>query len=1187
MKIKIPVIHLAVLLLLALALGAPGGAAAASPTCDRSGCGRATCATPAAVVPSDRWGGLRPFNPSYTACTPQGPAFCTDSTAFVESQQSYASFPWFMSLDTQNGYLFVALSHGLQVWDARGAYPSPLSQLSFQAFPVWSSNPEIKWPLQDVSAPPGVDDEVAVSGLSDIGMAIIDLTDKTSPKILYQSYKKEGNQVYAMTTGGRRYAFLAAPTADPSGGLFAYDMTAAKAYSACFEAVPATGETIQCPGVYLGKVGSRTSASFVDGVDQFVAVSYSTQRGFDIWDVSNPASPVLKLSGLADRPVYGVAMWKQGSSYYLAARSESVEGGASVHRTSIYDVSCVAGSCAGLGAPLSSGEYEGGGSDFLDFSRSDGVPFLYLGSDDRCSGGTQREWLLDVSNPAAPQDISPFNYWGWYYRGGPTGFNLVAPRSGKFVGSVFYRAALSLFDFHQRTGTTGGGGSAIDVAGPDSGQTGGLYTFTATATGCTPSAGGWTWSVADGAIAGPATGPQIMVTWPNPGTKPVAATNFACGSALGVKPVAISGTGTLSASFTYSPSSPQPGQTIFFDASSSTGGPTQYAWNFGDGTTAVGSIVTHAFATGGGYSVKLTISRPGSIAVVTRVVAVVSSVPPPPDATFQTSATCSVQFGFDQCQATAGTAVGFTANATSGVTYAWDFGDGATATGRSATHTWAAPGSYPVTLTVSNGQASATSNKVFQVAAGGPPPPPPPSPGVLLPWIAETSGALVQSTDLYVYNPGSAPLDVTLEFRKRGTPDVNPPRATRTIAPGATLFVADVLQDLFGLQTGTGFVTVTPAAGGVTPIVGSFNTTFQGSSRFGQTVPGQPLGGTVPAVQNLVGLNDDSERLSYFGVTNPNAAPATYRLRFFDAAGHDLGQSPTLTVSSYGQKQLQAAEIRGTYHVSGTDYRVQVETLSGGPLYPYGSVIRLATDDPSFIEPDVAETSRAYLVGALSAPGPFGALWRSDAVLANPGSQPLHADLSFIPIGVTAATAPVSLTLQPGETRRLTDVINSQWRLTNAVGVLMLVSRDPSGTLPIFQGESYNNAQPARRFGQSMTAFGDGDAAAAGHEIVLTGLRQDAAYRTTLWLFNPSTEAGLYDLVYRALDGSVLGRLTGVALGAGKARQLSPGQHPIPAAGVTGGFTVEAQVRSGKLVAAGQVVNNATNDPAYVRGEAR
>jgi PKD repeat protein len=1188
---------LAFLFLLCLNLAAPGDLAAAGATCDRSGCGRATCATPAAPAPSDRWGGLRPVS-TYTACGPFGPAFCTDSSAFLEQQQAYSSFPWFMSLDTENQYLFIALSHGLQVWDAHSGLPQPLSQLSFQAFPIWSSNPEVKWPLQDVDAPANVDDEVAVAGTSGIGVAIIDVTDKSSPKLLYQNYKKEGNQVYAATLAGRRYAFLAAPGGEPSGGLFFYDMTQAKLYNGCFEAVPAGGETVNCPGVYLGRIGAKTP-SFVDGVDQFVVASAGSSRGFEIWNLANPASPQLALSALNDRPVNGVVLWKQGGAYYLAARTSAFEpaAGREVHRLSIYNVSCIASSCSGLGAPLSNGEYNGQGTEFLDFSRSDGAPFLYLGTDSRCSSDTQHEWLLDVSNPAAPQDISPFNYWGWYYRSGPTGFNLVAPRSGKFVGGIFYRAALSLFDSHQRTGLTGGGGSAIDIAGPDSGQVNGLYTFTATATGCTPNPNGWTWSVADGAIAGVATGPQVAVTWSNPGNKPVSATNSACGSALGLKGVTISGTGALSASFSYTPSSAQPGQVITFDASSSLGGPTQYTWDFGDGTTAVGKIVTHSFAAAGGYNVLLTVSRPGSSAQASRVVAVVSTAPPPLDGTFQTSAPCQNQFGFTQCQANAGAAVSLTANATGNVTYAWDFGDGATASGRSVTHTWAQAGSYAVNLTVSNGQTSSSSNKTFQISATGPGPDPDPDPdpepvlGVLLPSITETVKPLVQTTDLYVYNPGALPVTVVIEFRKRGLPDVTPPRATRTIAPGATLFLAGVLKELVGPRENViGFLSITPQGTvAVAPVVASFHTIIREGARFGQTVPGLTLGGPVPAIQNLVGLPYDAERIFSIGVSNPTAAPATYRVRFFNASGAQVSVTPVLGLSPFGQRQFQPAEIRFTYGVFGGDYRVQVETVTGGPLYPYASIIRLATLDPSFLEAAVAKTSRAYLVGALSAPGLFGSLWRTDVVLANPGSQALHADLSFTSVGAVAQpTAPVSLTLQPGETRRLADVINGQWHLTNAIGILTLVSREPSGALPIFQGESYNNAEPAQRFGQSMAAFGDLDAAAAGHQVVLTGLRQSPSYRTTLWLFNPSaSEGGLYDLIYRALDGTVLGRLDGIALAPGKARQLGPNQHPIPAGGVAGGFTVQAQVRSGRLLAAGQVVNNGTNDPAYVQGAPR
>ena len=1162
---------LACLLVVPIVLWTLSGVPAAAQTCDRTGCGFASCATPAQPVPSDRWGGLKPLDTSIPSCTGNRLAFCRDSTSYNGLTQQYSAFPWFMSLDAENGYLFVALADALQVWDARTFPPQLKSELGLGTFPFWAGHPETWRTLPDVDAPEGVDDELAVVGSGDKGLVLIGLTNKANPKILYSDPAGRG-PVHTATIGGRRYAFLW------SRGISVFDMTQAKLYDHCVEAMPTP-----CPGVFLGTIG--ISGSFIDGVDQFIATNSATNGGVEIWDVSDPTQPQIKLPNLIGlQAVKAAALWKQGSAYYLALRNAT-----SLY---IYDVSCIASACYSIGDPLFSGEFEGGGTtELLDFSRSDGVPFLYLGSDESCSGGTQTEWLLDVSDPANPVDISPFNYWGWYYRGGPTGFNFVTPRSGKFVGRVFFRAAVSIFDFHQRTGFPAGGGSAIEIDGPDQGEAAETLTFSAHGIRCSPGSSDWLWSVGDGKIVSANVGGQtISVTWPGEGYKPVSARHSACGSAVGLRTVGISGPNFLKASFTFLPTAARVGELVTFDASGSSGGPQHYAWNFGDG--AVGDAyepVTHyRYSRPGAYTVHLSVSRSGSgtgcvsgtcSASTERVLAVIPDSPPLPNAAFDTSASCVSQFGFDLCRAEAENPVTFTAEAKGAASYSWDFGDGSTAGGSSATYAWNKPGDYVVSLTASNGQTTDTRIKRFQIS--------PARRTVLIPWVAQTRGALVQSNDLYVHNPGDSPMTVSFELRKRGLPETNPPRQTRTIAPGATLFFADLLQELFQRENLTGFVTVASGPGVPTPVVTSFNVTFQGSSRFGQTVPGVKLGGAVPAVQQLVGLNDNAERLAYFGVTNPNPSATQYRLRFFDAAGHEIGHSADLTVSAFGQRQFQAAEIRGSFGVSGSDYRVQVETLAGGPLYAYGSNLRLATDDPSFIEPAAAQSARSYLVGTLSTPGLFGSLWRTDAVLANPGDQTLHAQLSFTGVGAGAQpTSPVALTLQPGETRRLKDVINGQLGIHDAVGVLTLASLEPLGVaLPVFQGESYDDANPARRFGQSMAARGDTDVAAPGQAQILAGLRQDAAYRTVLWLFNPSDEAGVYDLVYRALDGSVLGRLDGVALGPGKARQLGPGQHPIPAAGVKDGFTVQILVRSGKLLAAAQVVNNATNDPAYVRGE--
>ena len=65
------------------------------------------------------------------------------------------------------------------------------------------------------------------------------------------------------------------------------------------------------------------------------------------------------------------------------------------------------------------------------------------------------------------------------------------------------------------------------------------------------------------------------------------------------------------ASFTYSPTRPKIGETVTFNASASydrDGTIVNYGWDFGDGTTGAGEIVTHQYAAAGTYPVNLTVT---------------------------------------------------------------------------------------------------------------------------------------------------------------------------------------------------------------------------------------------------------------------------------------------------------------------------------------------------------------------------------------------------------------------------------------------------------------------------------------------------------------------------------------------------------------------------------------------------
>ncbi len=160
------------------------------------------------------------------------------------------------------------------------------------------------------------------------------------------------------------------------------------------------------------------------------------------------------------------------------------------------------------------------------------------------------------------------------------------------------------------------------------------------------------------------------------------------------------------------------GLTAGVDGTSSSdpdGAVVSWAWNFGDGGTATGATASHAYATGGTYTVSLTVTDDdGATSTVSHPVTV--TAPPPanvaPTASF-TSLSTNLTASFD----------GTGSSDTDGTVaaWAWNFGDGGTATGSTASHAYAIAGTYTVTLTVTDddGATGTTTRQVTVTAPQG------------------------------------------------------------------------------------------------------------------------------------------------------------------------------------------------------------------------------------------------------------------------------------------------------------------------------------------------------------------------------------------------------------------------------------------------------------------------------------
>lgn len=156
----------------------------------------------------------------------------------------------------------------------------------------------------------------------------------------------------------------------------------------------------------------------------------------------------------------------------------------------------------------------------------------------------------------------------------------------------------------------------------------------------------------------------------------------------------------LVADFTFSARRVQVGETVSF-TDTSTGGPTAWTWEFGDGAFATGPKVSHAWSIPGSFRVSLRVENASATSSASTTIEVVGSgAPAPPKADFR----------YSSSRVVVGDTVTFTDRSTGKPTdLRWNFGDGTSATGPTATHAWRVAGTYSVTLTATNAQGNDTS----------------------------------------------------------------------------------------------------------------------------------------------------------------------------------------------------------------------------------------------------------------------------------------------------------------------------------------------------------------------------------------------------------------------------------------------------------------------------------------------
>ena len=625
----------------------------------------------------------------------------------------------------------------------------------------------------------------------------------------------------------------------------------------------------------------------------------------------------------------------------------------------------------------------------------------------------------------------------------------------------------------------------------------------------------------------------------------------------------------VNAAFTWSPADPTTDTTLQF-VDGSTGGVNSWNWSFGDGTSSTSKNPSKRFTAPGGYLVSLTVSNGSSSASTSQTVIVAASTPavPPITADFDVSTT----------SASVNQTIVF-ADRTSGLptSWNWTFGDGQSSAQRNPSHTYAAPGTYHVTLEARDDSSSSSRTKSIVITA-----PAAERFRSLVPVTTQTpgSGSTFWRTELTMFNPGTVAANMTLNF----VPGAGGPSVTRelVLAPGGTASYENALPELFGISAGSGALAIEASNPNVKPEVRVSSRTFTTSpiGTYGQYVPDVEA---LPALTFLTGIHSNANFRTNIGLVNKTGTTVNTTLTLVDTDGSVIGMK-TIPVPGNNFQQMGLISIFPALSgMSKSGLSMKAQSSVEGAVSIYASTIDNRTQDPIFY-PSIPAPGREVLIPAVARiPGGGGTFWRSDVTILNPTVTGMTLTFRLYVANADNTNAPSkTLALPAGRTVTIDDVIT--WMgAGNSNGALLITSTGPT-VGPVVNSRTYTTRpSDGGTFGQWIDST---ETSKFGMEAVVTGLRSDAEFRTNLGFVNSGdAPIGVTVRIYNRFSQEIAtGFLTVLPKSQTQPSLASLFPHlNIPALGP---ITMRATTDTAPtLFAYGSVIDNRSGDPIFVRGK--
>jgi hypothetical protein len=355
--------------------------------------------------------------------------------------------------------------------------------------------------------------------------------------------------------------------------------------------------------------------------------------------------------------------------------------------------------------------------------------------------------------------------------------------------------------------------------------------------------------------------------------------------------------------------------------------------------------------------------------------------------------------------------------------------------------------------------------------------------------------------------------------------------------------------------------------------------TREGEGSLGQAAAGFASSEDPLASRFVTGLARNESFRTNVGAVNDSTEFESFQVVLRASDGEVVGASHVIGLAAGRQTQVALGDLFPLAAGRGLTAEIRPVAGSSAP-FAYAAVVDNFSGDPTFYAAATPAPS-VYLPGIARVTGYGSTFFSTDLSIANVGDETATVEVTFLEHDRDNNRAPSRvLTLAARETRHIDDALGTLFGLSETYGALAIEGED-TDRIVVAERISTPSGSGAGTVGQQVDALPDSGFFSSGS---ILGLRQDAAFRSNVGLFNPEPFTAAVTLDLRRAGGESIGNAIVLVPPLGYVqRNLA---ILFPGAPIAEGEVLTLSVDSPELdvFAFAAVIDNVSQDPTFSPG---